>query len=77
MTASTRAFNITPSDTVPCPTPTVNGIYVGGTGNITAKTLSGGTVLISSIPVGTVINVCITQIFATGTSATLIVGFAP
>lgn len=50
-------------------------LYVGGTGNITLIDMSGASVLISAIPVGTFLPIGGTKIMATGTTATLIVGF--
>lgn len=65
---------ITPSDTL-----AVNliGFYVGGTGNVTAITGRGNSVLFSSLPVGALIVGEFTKIMSAGTTATLIVGAKP
>ena len=63
---------ITPSDTafIQC-----NGIYVGTTGTVTVTTAVGTSVLFTAVPAGAVIPLQITQIKATGTTASNIVGF--
>jgi hypothetical protein len=50
-------------------------IYVGGTGDITLR-LAGDTSsqLIKAVPVGTMLPLRARQIYATGTTATLLVG---
>ena len=64
---------ITPSDSAYVD---LNGVYVGGTGNLTVITGAGNSVLFSSIPAGTQIrNLAISKVMSTGTTATLIVGF--
>lgn len=78
------AVNITPSDTNDVfghtanagqtNPPHVRALFVGGTGNITAITANGQTILISAIPVGAIIQIAVQQIKATATTATLIVG---
>lgn len=70
------SWNVTPSDGTDQPA-TTEQVYVGGTGNITYTPADGGTdVLISAIPVGTKLEIRTRRIKATGTTATLIVGFA-
>lgn len=70
---STHAAVLTPSDaTVFAPT---NGLYIGGTGHITVTMAGDNTqVLFSALPVGTWLPIRVTQVRATGTTATLIVG---
>jgi len=64
---------ITPSDTTMLD---LNGLYIGGTGAVTVITGAGNSVLISALPVGAQIrNLHIIKVMATGTTATLIVGF--
>lgn len=48
-------------------------LYIGGTGAITVVTVEGQTVLISALPVGTIIPLSVKIVKATGTTATLIV----
>jgi hypothetical protein len=59
---------------------TTRAVWVGGAGNLTVKfmdntspTTSGGTVLISGIPAGTLLPIAVNCINATSTTATLIV----
>lgn len=69
-------FAITPHDTNDT-TAVTEQIYVGGTGNITFTPADGGAdVLLSAIPVGTQLPIKTTRVKATGTTATLLVGFA-
>lgn len=63
---------LTPSDATLF---TFKALYVGGTGNVTLIDMSGTSVLISAVPVGTILPIGGTKVMATGTTATLIVGF--
>lgn len=67
-----RLAAVTPSDTA-----TINinaaALYVGGTGNVAVVTTGGSTVTFSSVPAGTILPVQVTQVLATGTTATLMV----
>jgi hypothetical protein len=65
------AKTITPSDTASI-TPT-SGIMVTAAGNIVVNTLNGTTITLA-VTVGTIYPVCVTQVKATGTTATGIVG---
>jgi hypothetical protein len=71
----TNSFAITPSDSAELPFVT-RAVYVGGSGNITLR-LGNDTasVLLLSVPVGTLLPVRARQIYATGTSAASLVGF--
>lgn len=53
---------------------TFKRLYVGGTGHVTLIGLDGQSVLLSSIPAGTQLEIGFTRIMATGTTATLLVG---
>ncbi|MBP7118460.1 hypothetical protein KBA63_00070 [Candidatus Woesebacteria bacterium] len=44
-------------------------VYVGGTGDMAVKNSLGTTVLIESIPAGTLLPICVDQILSTNTSA--------
>lgn len=63
---------ISPSDTVS--QGSFRGLYVGGTGHVTLIGLDGNSVLFSSLPAGTQLNVGFTKVMLTGTTATLLVG---
>jgi hypothetical protein len=65
-----QAFAVTPSDTTQV---FFNGLYVGGTGNITIENTDGSSCLISTIPAGTQLPFAGRRVMATGTTATLIV----
>lgn len=68
------AFEIDPDDDVTYDLGTT-GLYVGGAGNITVRMLNGeDTVLFSNIAPGTILPIRVTRVYATGTTATLIVG---
>lgn len=64
---------ITPSDTLLLPGATTGGIWVGGTGTLTVTTVGGTKVEFQAIPAGTLIPIVATQVWSTGTSATLLV----
>ena len=65
---------VTPNDSADLPNGECQGLYVGGTGNITlVSPVGGANVLISAIPVGTILPVSTARINATATTATLIV----
>lgn len=67
------AFKITPYDTANLVHP-AKGIYVGVTGDIKADMINGDTaVVFKAVPVG-VLNIYVKKIYATGTTATNLVG---
>lgn len=75
--AGTRGVTIVPSNTVPLTNP-ISGLYVGGAGDINlvmSNDLLANPVLLKAVPVGTYLNLSVAYILATGTTATLLVGF--
>ncbi len=75
---ATGGFAITPSDSVDLPRVT-RSIYVGAAGNVKVNLAyaPGGTpesVTLTAVPAGTFIPVRATRVFATGTTATGLVG---
>lgn len=67
---------IVPSDvTVFAPT---RKVWVGGAGGTMTVLFNGdsSTTLLSGIPVGTMLDISITKVMATGTAATLIIGLS-
>lgn len=71
-----KAYAVTPSDTTPL-TGDVRRIYVGGAGNIRVAPAAGGdTVTLIGVPVGTTIELQVSMVYATGTTATNLVAFA-
>ena len=69
-----KAYAITPVNATPLPTK-VRGIYVGGAGNLNVI-LSGDTAntLFTGVPVGTTLDLLVTTVHSTGTTATNLVG---
>lgn len=66
---------VTPSDTVPLADIT-RSVYVGGTGDLTVifqDDATGTPVTFKAVPVGTVLNIAVGTVKATGTTATNIV----
>jgi hypothetical protein len=49
-------------------------LYVGGAGDVTARMLGGGVITLANVPEGALIPLRVTQVLASGTSATAIVG---
>lgn len=68
-----NAVAITPSDSTVY-SPTLKGLYVGGTGAVAVKTVGGQTVTFAGVPAGATLFVEVQQVLATGTAATSIVG---
>jgi hypothetical protein len=68
-----HALTATPSDTVALTSP-CEALYVGGAGDVTVVTVGGETQLFKAVPVGTTLPVAATQVMATGTGATFLVG---
>ena len=76
MAPAGNAFAITPSDTESL-TIATKAIYVGGAGDITVRPLNGDSdVLFAGFPAGGILDVRISAVRATGTTATDIVGLA-
>jgi hypothetical protein len=61
---------VTPSDTSAV---TASALYVGGAGNLQVDMLNGHTaVLFMAVPVGTVLPITVSRVYATNTTATQI-----
>ncbi|KQZ96869.1 hypothetical protein ASD74_06340 [Rhizobium sp. Root564] len=72
LATSQDAFNVTPNDNGDLPAPTYGGFWVSTPGTVKVTT-KAGTVL--TLPSGQIYwNLVVTKIWATGTSATGIVG---
>lgn len=64
-----HAAAITPSDTVPLPTP-ASSIWVGSVGDVTLIPAGQTTsVLFAAVPSGTLLPIAASQVLATGTTA--------
>ena len=72
-TPGAGAFVIAPNDTADLPFVT-RAIYVGTGGDIRAQMLDGEPVTFVAVPQGTVLPVQITRLFATGTTASDLIG---
>lgn len=68
-----RAVVITPSDTADLSDPT-RAVYIGNTGNLKVDMVSGGTVTFKNLPSGMVLPIQAIKVYATGTSATELIG---
>lgn len=67
------AFAVTPSDSVAF-TAVASALYIGVTGDVTLITSLGNTVLFKAVPAGVTLPIRCTQVKATATTATSIVG---
>lgn len=68
---SSHASVVTPSDTVLL-AHTSSAIWVGGLGNLTITMMGGEVVTLTAVPAGTWLPLRVKQVWATGTTATLI-----
>lgn len=68
-----RAQAITPSDSVDLPVAT-RAVYIGGAGNLRVETQGGDIVTFSGLPGGFILPVRVARVFATGTTATNLIG---
>jgi hypothetical protein len=69
--AATGGAAITPSDTVAVD---FNGFYVGGAGNIKVDLYDGSTITLNGVLVGSIYPMKVSKVYATGTTATNLVG---
>ena len=70
----TRAFDVTPSDSADMAiVPTM--IYIGGTGALKVDMMGSGTVTLTGLPAGAFVSIRARRVYATGTTATGIIGF--
>lgn len=65
---------VTPSDSTEVG---FHGLYIGATGAVTVKGISGVAVTFLGVPAGTILPIVVNRVMATGTTATSIVGFIP
>lgn len=72
------AYAITPSDATiydPDKNAQIMGIYVGGTGDVKVDMAHGATgIIYKAVPVGTYLRGIFKKVYATGTTATFLVG---
>lgn len=69
----TGGFAVTKSDVTIFAQPT-RAVWVGGVGDLAVTYLDGTTDILQAVPAGTMLNIRVTQVLSTGTSATKISG---
>lgn len=69
----TGGFPITKSDVTVFSQPT-RAVWVGGVGDVAVTYLDGTTDILQAVPTGTMLYIRVTQVLATGTTATKISG---
>lgn len=69
---ASNAAAVTPSDSTDL-TDVTRWVFVGGTGNLVVIMADGTTVTFTAVPAGTLLPIRISQVKATGTTATEIV----
>lgn len=70
--SAVAGFAVTTSDSTVFPT-AMRALYVGGTGDVKVRMMRDGTTLtFSAVPGGTILPIEVDMVFATGTTATLI-----
>jgi hypothetical protein len=67
------AAAIEPSDSEALPHVT-RALYVGGGGSVRLRVLGGGEVTLAGLAAGSLVPIRVVQVFATGTTATALVG---
>ncbi len=70
---ASSAQSVVPSDTIDMPHIT-RAIYVGGAGDLSVEMKDGGAVTFKNVGAGAVVAIRVSRVFATGTTATDIVG---
>ena len=70
---ATSGFAITPSDSIDAPE-TTRALYVGGSGHLSVRMLSGETVTFTNVSAGCLLPLRVTRVLLTGTTATSITG---
>lgn len=72
---SPQFFAVTP-DNANDLTIQTRGLYVGGTGDVKVTSITGDVVTFVGVPAGMVLPIRVKRVWATGTTATAIVGLA-
>lgn len=70
---ATDGFSITPNDSTALTNIAV-GIYVGGAGDLKVDTKAGTALTFVGVAAGTFLPIAVTKVYATGTTATNIIG---
>jgi len=72
---ATHVFSITPSDSSELSVVT-RALYVGNTGDVSVMLVQGTIAVFARVPTGQVLSIRARKVFATGTTATNLVGMA-
>lgn len=71
--AANGGFAITPNDSADLSLET-NGLFVGGAGNVKVDLYDGSTVTLNGMLAGTIYPLRVKRVYATGTTATNLIG---
>jgi len=71
-TSSTHAAAVTPSDTLLLAF-TTKGLWVGAVGDVVVTMFGGEKVKFTAVPAGTYLPICVSQVWSTSTTASLII----
>jgi len=63
-------YAATPSDTVDLGNGPTNAIYVTGAGNVNVNLAGGGTATLTGLAAGQILEIAVSRVLATGTTAT-------
>lgn len=74
LTIARDGVEVTPSATTVF-SPPLNGLWIGGLGDVQVVTPNGTTLVFSAVPAGTLLPIQAKQVLAAATTATLINGF--
>ena len=72
LSPASQAAAVTPNDTTDLAI-AAKRLWIGGAGNVKLNTVGGSTVTYTAVPAGTYLNVRVSRVYATGTTATNIV----
>lgn len=68
---------VTPADGTDLPNGPCRGIYVTGAGNVNVQLAGGGTAVLTGLSAGQIVEVTVSRILSTGTTATGIYALYP
>ena len=63
-------YAVTPSDSVALPNGSTNGLYVTGAGNVAVQLAGGGTATLTGLVAGQILEIAVSQVMNTNTTAT-------
>jgi hypothetical protein len=68
--ANYDGYTVVPSDSAALPNGPTNAIYVVGAGNVAVRLADGGSAVLTGLSAGQTLEIAVTQVLATGTTAT-------